>query len=452
MKTPVLLVVFVSSLVATAHGRQAPAEPAEVQAIAEEAFIYAFPMLENYQRFFRGGLAPEAAFNRFVHARQLATAASRGVIRPNNDTLYSISFLDLRATPLIVSLPSAPKGRYWSLQIVDLYTHNPAIFSPRNTPSTGARFLIAGPSWAGERPPDVAGFVRAETRFVLALVRIAVMGPDDLPNVTALQDQLRIAPLDAAAAPAPRLTFPVFSREKAESEGFIEYLNFMLGQLEVHPSEQATIARFARIGIGPNRAFDASVLETTTRGALRLGVQSGLQKVNAGRAAFSRARGTWATADEAFGNRERMQGKYLARASAARVGLWGLDKEEAVYLNTAIDGEGGRLDALTSAYALRFGPRELPPATAFWSLTMYGDDGFLVANGKQRFSIGDRTPGLIKDADGGLTIRISSQSPGPRDEANWLPAPPGPFSLALRLYLPDARVDSYVPPAVQRAQ
>jgi hypothetical protein len=423
---------------------------ADVQAIAEEAFIFAYPMLENYQRFFRGGFAPDATMNRFVHARQLAGSQSRNVIRPNNDTLYSSTWLDLRAAPMVITMPATPDGRYWSLQLIDIYTHNPAVLSPRNSPSTGAQFIVAGPSWTGAAPPATK-VVRVESQFVFALVRIAVMGPDDLPNVAKLQDQIRLAPLDSAATAAPKLAFPPFSREKADSEGFIEYVNFLLGQLAVDPSEKALMTRFVQIGIGANRPFDGPALDSTTRGAIRLGVQSALAKIN-GRGALAERRGAWTTSGDAFGDRARMQGRYLQRSAAARWGLYGLDREEAVYMNAGADADGRPLDASKSSYVLRFDKSDIPPAGAFWSITMYGDDGFLVANPKQRYSIGDRTPGLVRDADGSLSLYISASSPGGLREANWLPAPPGRFSLALRIYLPQPAVEKYSPPPVREVR
>ena len=164
----------------------------------------------------------------------------------------------------------------------------------------------------------------------------------------------------------------------------------------------------------------------------------------------------WTLTGGAFGNRERMQGKYLLRAAAAKSGLYGNDQDEAYYPSTQSDAAGAALDASKSGYVMRFGKDQLPPVKGFWSMTMYAlPSQLVVANPLRRYSIGDRTTGLKYGQDGSLTLYVQTRSPGPSQETNWLPAPKGPFSLQLRMYWPKPEAlapELYAPPAVEPAQ
>lgn len=440
---------------------QTSRQPAEVQAIAEEAYLFAYPMLENYRTLYFGSVdrtsrSFQMGLNELNHNRALADPSSRLVQRPNNDTLYSRARLDLRAEPVVISIPAVSDNRYWSLQLVDIYTHNVAIFSARNEPSTGTRYLVAGPAWKGQNPPGITRVVRSEGQFVYALVRLGVGSAEDIPRVTAIQDSIAITPLStrigSAAPRSSEILFPRFNQEEAQSEGFIQYVNFLLGQAEVHPSEVALLGRFAAIGVGVGMPFDPVALDPLTRAAIRRGVSAALEKIRSGQTSSAIQRGTWTVSDASFGDRERMQGRYLVRSAAAMRGLYGLDREEAVYMGATVDAKGQALDGSQGPYFLRFGPLDRPPAHAFWSLTMYDGDGFLVENQLKRYSIGDRTPGMVIESDGSLSIWIGRASPGRNREPNWLPAPSGRFSLSLRLYLPDARAETYTPPPVVSAK
>jgi hypothetical protein len=432
--------------------------PAGIETLAEEAYIFAFPMLEHYRTMYRAVVDQQSRvdpqrFNRFTHAVALAGPESRLVVRQNNDTLYSLAWLDLRAEPVVILLPAIPQNRYWSLQLIDIYTHNLAILSSRTRgPVVAAgRYLVAGPNWKGTVPSGMTQVSRSESNLALAIVRVAVHGPDDAVNVSQLQQAYALAPLhEVVKGPAPPspalLDFPPFDRQQART-GFVRYVNFLLGQLEIHPTETALISRFARIGIAPNRRFDARTLDDRTRNSIETGVAAAVAKIRSTQ--LGPPKGTWRTASEGFGNRDRMQGRYLVRAAAAMYGLYGLDAQEAIYMGTASDADGNPLNAAARRYILRFSRQQIPPARAFWSLTMYDQDGFMVANPKRRYSIGDRTPDLKYGDDRSLTVYLQDNAPGPQEESNWLPTPRGPFSLVLRLYLPESGANNYVPPQVE---
>lgn len=426
-----------------------------IETIAEDAFTFAFPMLEQYRSMLDGVTDPLTGnvalnrFNQFIHREQLADASSRFVVRPNNDTLYSLGWLDLRAEPVVIHAPPIPRERYWSIQIVDAYTHNAAIFGVRtgSQPNAPHDYLIAGPYWAGQGSGGITSIVKLESQFALAFVRVAVYDANDVSNVRRLQEQFSVRPLHVVTRQAsPRsptpVRFPAFDAQRANGAGFVEYFNFLLSQVRPHSSEGGLIKRWAPIGVGAG-ALPAPI-PGERREQIDAGVQAALSKMKRD-ALDAERRGSWGVSVNSFGSRDRMQGRYLVRATAAKLGLWGLDREEAEYWTMTADGASQRLDGAIHAYELRFTKENMPPARAFWSLVIYDDEGFFAENPINRYSIGDRTKDVRYGADGSLTVYIQHSSPGGDREANWLPAPQGPFSMTLRIYHPFG-TDNYVAP------
>ncbi len=447
-----------------AGARAQTAAPDDARALAEEAYVFAFPMLENYKTMYvqavdRSSKAFKAPFNRIHHSRELIGPEFRSIVRPNNDTLYSMIWLDLRAEPVVIRAPPI-ENRYFSLQLVDVYTHNFGYVGTRTTGSGGGAYLIAGPGWSGETPPGIDRVFKSEGSFAFCIGRTAVAGPADLPNVAAIQDRMQAVPLSAfLERPAPAGTaaapFPAYDEKKARSAGFVAYVNFLLDGVAIDPSETALLGRFGALGIGPGRAFDPDKLDPKLRAAIDEGVASALKKIAGQADALGERKNGWTCIKRIFGDRKAMQGKYLTRAAAAFFGLYGNDLEEAYYPSTTVDAGGAPLDGAKHAYVLRFARSDMPPVDAFWSITMYGlPDQLMVANPLKRYSIGDRTPGLRFGADGSLTIHIRRDSPGPENESNWLPAPEGPFSLTMRMYLPKpgALEPLYAPPPIKPAE
>ncbi len=439
-------------------------DPVEARALAKEAYIFAYPMLENYKTMYIQAIdtsSPgyQGPFNTFKHSTTLLGPEFTDVVRPNNDTIYSFAWLDLRAEPIVVTVP-AITDRYYSFQLVDLYTHNFAYIGTRATGTEAGSYLIAGPSWSGDPsqpPPDIRQVFPTEGNFVFCLGRTAVDGEADLPNVLAIQEGYKVQSLSAylgeAAPPAPpAIVLPTYNRVEADTPDFIKYLNFLLGQVDIHPSERQLIEKFGRIGIGPNRPFEASALDISVLHAMDEGIREAIDEIekNVGNLG---EKNSWSLTGKVFGTREVMQGQYLTRASAARFGLYGNDLEEAYYPTTSLDSAGGTLDGSGNRYVLRFTKDEMPPVDAFWSITMYNlPEQLMVANPIHRYSIGDRTRGLKIDKDGSLAIYLQPKSPGKAKESNWLPAPEGPFSLTLRMYLPrpSALDPLYAPPGVEK--
>ena len=433
----------------------------EAKQLAEDAYIFAFSMLENYKTMYVQAVDENlptfrAPFNQFFHMRQLLGPEFTEVVGPNNDTLYSLAWLDLGREPVVLSLPDFDE-RYYVIQIVDMYTFNVEYIGARATGYQAAKYLFAGPGWDGPTPEGIDGVRRTEGRFMFLLGRTAVSGGEDVPAVNALQDQFDLMPLSAYLGqpvpdPAPSLNFPPYDPRKAASIGFIDYFNFLLGQLDPGQDERPLLKKWAQIGVQPGEPFDPETLESEIRQAVAEGVAAAHEKIKAESLQVGRNVNNWTLIGEGFGYRSMVGGKDLLRAAANMAGLYGNNPEEAYNFGAAKDGDGEPLDASKHNYVIHF--KTPPPVKAFWSVTMYKlPTPLFVANPIKRYSIGDRTPGFNPNEDGSVTIYLQHESPGPEKEANWLPAPDGPFALALRIYWPgqDVLDGKWEPSAIKKA-
>ncbi len=444
---------FAAGLLGTAAIIALPAwaaVPPDARAIAKQAYLYAFAMLENYQTWYKQAVdakAPEyvGGFGRFRHYSEPFTPANHDVVTPNNDTPYSWAWLDLRAEPFVVTVPAVPKDRYYVMQWIDLFTQNFAYIGVRSTGFGAGSYMIAGPTWHGAVPPGVRKVFQAETEIVGTLTRTALNGPEDVPNVRALQAQYKLQPLSAflgkpAPPAAPPIEFPAYDRAAAQGHDFIRYLNFLLQFAEPpHPSEVAIRKRFETIGIGPGWPWDAAKVDPALLAAIDAGIADAKEALRAKLAVTQSSNGL-------FGPRSQLKTDYLTRDVAAAKGLYGNDLEEAWY--GGYDGVGSKPSII------RFPAGKLPPARFFWSLTLYTlPDRFLYANEINRYSIGDRTKGLQYDRDGSLTIHVGNTPPAGDAKANWLPAPAGPYVVVARVYgpKPDAINGRWKLPPLQSA-
>jgi len=437
--------------------------PVEAQTIAEKAYIYAYPMLDNYKTMYAYAIWEEspvfvAPVNTLYNTSELKTPKDTEVVRPNNDTYYSSAIMDLRREPLVLSVPAVTDGRYYSFQLIDLYTHNFDYIGTRKTGFDAGNYLLAGPDWEGEKPEGIDKVLRSETNLAMALGRTQVNGSADADKAKevmsgyALQSLSSFLGTEAPAEPAA-LNFPPYSPEKVKSVEFISHLNFLLQTVKPHPSEKELFERFSKIGIGAGAPFDAENLKPEIKEAIEAGIAEAQKKIEQEMADLGEQKNGWMLVSGSFGNREFMQGKYLRRAAAAAFGIYGNDLEEAFYPEATIDADGDELDGSKHKYILHFAADQLPPAKAFWSLTMYKlPEQLLIENEIDRYKIGDATEGLKYNEDGSLDIYIQKENPGSELESNWLPAHDGPFSLQARFYWPEPKsLDPlYVPPAVQK--
>jgi hypothetical protein len=464
MKTRFIALVL---LVTSPSLRAQEASPEEIRAIAREAYIYAYPIVDSYRiqhAYFIDRTNPEfkAPYNVFHNIARVFTPEDKAVQTPNSDTPYSFIGLDLRAEPFVLTVPAIAKGRYFSVQFVDAYTHNFAYLGSRTTGNGGGNYLIAGPNWKGEKPAGVQELIRTETELLFALFRTQLFSPDDLEEVKKIQATYKAEPLSAflgesappAAPAAPAIDFPkpLTPEEQKSSLEVFDLLNFILQFCPTDPSETGLMARFATVGIGAGKKIDFAGMTSEQRGAYESGIADAWKDYQGIMAEISAGK---ITSGDLFGSRGYLKNNYLLRMAAALLGIYGNSKEEAMYPAYRVDAEGKPLDG-SKRYTLHFKADEFPPVNAFWSVTMYDlPASLLVENPINRYLINSpMLPNLKRDADGGVTLHIQHESPGPDKEANWLPAPQGPFWCAMRLYWPkEAALDgSWKQPMLEVAE
>ncbi|WP_406449708.1 DUF1254 domain-containing protein [Streptomyces sp. NBC_00876] len=437
--------------------------------LAAEAYVYGYPLVFDLSMveacLHKGfGALAAAPFNAFAHSESLADAEAH-FVSVNNDTLYSIAQLDLSGGPVRLHVPDTD-GAYYVLQFVDTWTNNFAYVGRRATGTRAADWLVVPPGWAGAVPDGVRGVIDAPTSVVTVVGRNACDGPDDVARVRALQKQLTLTHLERGehhtGLPAPDAGVPAELR-------FFEQLRVWMADFPPSAADQAYQDRFQPLGLleeGPSPYVPAGAALVR---ALTEGLALGKERVEAASRAEAGggADSGWSanphlfdynldhfgvgTIDSPEWKIADRQASYLARAVAARTGLWGNHGYEAVYAQTFHDADGAQLSG-AHRYELRF--EEPPPVDAFWSVTMYETpDYYLVANPAGRFSVGDRTPGIVYAGDGSLTLHISRERPAdPVAAANWLPAPEGDFRPMCRLYMPQRAVldGKYEIPVIRR--
>lgn len=435
----------------------------EARAIAKEATIYGFPLVDNYRiqySYFvdRGSPEFKASWNTLVNNARVYTPDDKAIQTPNSDTPYSFVGADLRAEPLVFTVPAIEHGRYYSLQFIDMYTFNFAYVGSRATGNGAGNYLLAGPTWKGEKPKNIKSVIRSETEFAFVLYRTQLFDPGDIDNVKKVQAGYKVQPLSVflgkstpKAAPAVDFIEPLTAEQERTSLQFFKVLNFILQFCPTDPSEKALMARFAKIGVGGGQSFDAGSLSPEIQTALSDGMTDAW-------AAFKTYKETQLdtgkkSSADSFGTRKSLDGHYIDRMSGAALGIYGNSKDEALYPVYFVDSSKQKLDG-ANRYTLRFAPGQLPPVNAFWSLTLYElPASLLFANSLNRYLINSpMLPNLKRDADGSITLYVQNELPDAGKESNWLPAPKGPFFSVLRLYWPKpAALDgTWKAPSLQR--
>jgi hypothetical protein len=425
----------------------AAVSPDQARAIAKEAYVYGFPIVDNYRVQYDYFVDKENAEykgdrNVIHNTARVFTPADTTIQTPNSDTPYSVVGADLRAEPLVLTVPPIEQNRYYSLQFVDLYTYNFDYVGSRTTGNSGGKYLLAGPNWKGEKPAGIDKVIQSDTDLALVLYRTQLFDPADIDNVKKIQDGYQVQTLSAFTnqpppPPAPAIDYvPALTPEQEKtSPQFFDILDFALKFAPTLPAEKDLRARFATIGIGPDGNFDAEKLTPEMRTAIEGGMADAWAELNTLKKDKMDA-GEVGSA-QFFGTADDLKGNYLYRMAGAVFGIYGNTAAEALYPNFSTDSTGAPLTG-ADKYTYHFKPGQLPPVNAFWSLTMYElPKSLLVANPINRYLINSpMLRELIPDVDGGYTLYVQNQSPGKEREANWLPAPPGPFALVLRLYWP----------------
>ncbi len=365
------------------------------------------------------------------------------------------------------------------MQIVDGYTYNVRIISPRTTGSWEAdSFLITGPSFKGTIPSkfDKDHVIQSSSRFTLVLGRTGVYGKEDIPNVQAIQDGYTITALHELTGEGKatnEAVIPIFpfidtselAKDSPEPQIFFTYANFIMNYIAIDSDETDLMQRFRKINVGPLMTFNGQGMSKKEYAAVRAGVTAGGKKIDFAPLIehFGNKANGWTAAIDPpiFGTKEVLKGRYATRAFAAKVGLYGADPQEAYYPSSTQDIDEDTFDSTKHNYTLTFPAGKFPSVKdgGFWSVTMYRlPERLLVHNPIDRYSIGDRTEGLVFE-DGALTLYIQKEKPDTEAKAaNWLPAPDpdfggyksGLFSLTMRVYWPMEEDLSlpYMPPGV----
>lgn len=422
--------LLVSTLLVASRG-EAAVTVAEVREIAREAYVHGFPLVDNYRVLYEMALdQEEPEFN---------VPASRQVKLGATGEKYFVVPLDLRAEPVVLTLGAAGRGRYYATKLVDLFTANFAGVGRRVPGGDSGSLLIAGPNWRGTVPPGVAQVLRAETELALVMYRMQFESPTDLEGLPQATPRVQVQPLsafagDAAPPQARQIEFiePLAAAKERTSLAFFNQLAFVLQFCPLTSGDTELRERFQAIGLVPARPFGGAFLSEATKSALRAGMAEGQREIEARLAEFA-----WVNED-------------ASETAAERAAL----SDDAFMIPFTFDAGGELLDGSVHRYTLTFTGGALPPATNWWSLAMYElPDQLPVKNAIDRYEVTSKMlTDMLPNDDGGLTITIQKEPPGGDKDANWLPAPDGPFLMILRLVRPEesVRFNAWEAPAVER--
>jgi hypothetical protein len=451
---PQLRLVAIVILGAAAVSRPAAAAPrqpdgpvaeAEAAAIATEAYVYGYPLvtMEYTRRVMTNVAKPEgthAPMGQLVRMRAYPTAKFRDVTAPNADTLYSTTWLDLSKEPYVLSLPDMG-DRYFLMPMLDGWTN---VFQVPGTRTTGNRaqtYAITGPGWRGELPTGVKE-LKAPTNMVWIIGRTYCTGtPEDYRACHATMDKYDLRPLSAYGKPYtppagkvdPVIDTKTAVREqvnKLDAAAYFTLLAALMKDNVPRGADAPIVARMARIGLVPGKAFDPAKLGSAAARAIAAVPKLGFEKIMAHFRAAGTAESGWV-----FSTKTGLYGTdYLQRAFITAVGLGANRPQDAVYPTSEADSTGAKYSG-ANKYVMHFEKGQTPPANAFWSITMYDAGYFFVDNPLNKYTVSPRN-NLKYNPDGSLDIYIQNESPGKDKEANWLPAPKGEFVLMLRMYWP----------------
>lgn len=438
-----------------------PMSEQEAHAIGVAAYTYFYPLvtMEVTRKQLSNAAQPEGMrgpTNTFVNLTAFPSAGMRAVVRPNFDTLYSSAWLDLTKEPMIVSVPDT-HGRYYLLPMLDMWTDVFASPGWRTTGTQAGDYAVVPPGWNGSLPSGVVR-IDAPTPFVWIIGRTKTDGPADYAAVNKVQADYKITPLSQwgkDAAPVvgsvdPSIDMKTPPKITVDAMPAAEFFAYAAETLKLNPphlTDQPILAQVKRIGIERGKSFDMTKVDPAIKAGLDTAPADALKLMAWKVASLARVANGWSMNTDTMG----VYGNYyLKRAVVAQFGLGANLPEDAIYPLNLADESGKPLDG-ANAYVLHFNKGETPPVDAFWSVTLYDTDGFQVVNDLNRFAVSSWMP-FKYDPDGSLDLYFQNASPGPGKEANWLPAPKGPFNLTMRLYAPQssALTGKWNPPPVMK--
>jgi hypothetical protein len=440
-----------------------PVGAEEAHGIGVQAYVYLYSLvtmdltrrqLTNTEKV----QAIHAPMNEFANVPAYPTPTMREVVRPNFDTLYSSGWLDLTKEPMIVSAPDTG-GRFYMLPMLDMWTDVFASPGWRTTGTQAGNWAIVPPGWTGTLP-DGVDRIDAPTPYVWIIGRTKTDGPADYDAVHKIQAGYRITPLSGWGKPPvavtgkidPAVDMKTPPKVQVDTMAAGKFFAYAAEVMKLHPphiTDQPIIALMRRIGLVPGKSFDIDQVDA----AVKLGLQSvprdGQKLMEWKVKTVARVVNGWSMNTDTMG----VYGNYyLKRAIVTQFGLGANLPEDAIYPLNLGDKDGKPLDGAGN-YVLHFDQGTTPPVSAFWSVTLYDPAGFQVANPLNRFAVSSWMP-FHFNPDGSLDLYFQNQSPGAAKEANWLPAPKGPFNLTMRIYAPkpDALTGEWNPPPVVRSR
>jgi hypothetical protein len=456
----ILSVAFACVLAFTAAGlRTQDVSPADAQSIAREAYIYFYPRVlmdvsrKHFTNIEPGKMFARGPMNTFSHARTFPPATFRGATHANFDTLYSVGWLDLTKEPVVISVPDT-HGRYYLLQLLDMWTDSFAGIGKRTTGTGPGDFAVVGPRWQGDLPQSLQR-INAPTPFVWVIGRTRTDGPKDYDAVHKVQDGYKMTLLSQWGKPPQAVTVkidpsvdmktpPVKQVEQMTPDAYFAYAAELLKVNGPHFTDQPTLARMKRLGIEAGQSFDLAKVDPVIRQALQTSPTTAQKAIIAEWPRVGRTANGWVmnTDSGVYG------ANYIKRAAVAMFEIGMNLPEDSIYPETAATPLDGHND-----YVIHFAKGELPPVDEFWSVTVYDLHGFTVPNQTDRYTLGDRS-NLKTNADGSVDIYLQNKSPGTDKESNWLPVPAEPFTLHARLYSPrpNAIDGSWAMPAVAKTK
>ncbi|KPU61499.1 hypothetical protein AN403_5493 [Pseudomonas fluorescens] len=459
--TAVALTVAAAAIFPLASHAQSKITAEEAHAIGVDAYIYFYPLLsmdvtrKQFTNIEPGKEFGKGPMNMFVSVPQYPPAEFKGVVRSNFDTLYSIAWLDLTEEPLVIAAPDT-EGRFYLLPMLDMWTDVFASPGWRTTGTEAGQFLVTPPGWSGTVPAGLS-HLPAPTPFVWVIGRTKTDGAADYAAVHKIQAGYTVTPLSRLGKEPEAVTVKIDPevdmktppKIQVDSMSVANYFTYAADLLKVNPphsTDQPMLAQIKRIGIEAGEPFDMDALDPQIQAALQTVPQDAQALMTWKVPTLAREVNGWSMNTDTMG----VYGNYyLKRAIVTQVGLGANLPEDAIYPLSIGDSKGKPLDGANN-YVLHFNKGETPPVNAFWSITLYDPEGFQIANSLNRFAVSSWMP-FKGNADGSLDLYFQNESPGKDLEANWLPAPKGPFNLTMRLYGPKAEAlnGKWNPPAVQ---
>ena len=444
--------------------RTAKLSEEEARQRGAEAVVYGYPLViaDVTRQVQTNVVTPQhngrAPINQFSHFLRYPSAAYRDVVRINVDTLYSFAWLDLTSEPIVLSVPDT-QDRYYLMPILDAWTNVFASPGKRTTGTQAGQFAIVGPNWTGSLPSGLTK-LNAPTNTVMIAGRTQANGAADYAVVNAIQTQYQLTPLSDFGKPHtlpkgvvdPRIdmkTPPVEQVNQMSATAFFNRLSVLMAANPPQATDGPVLAKLASIGIVPGHPFDMTRLDPEVAKGLEASVRTAVTSLQASVEDLGKSANGWRMTPATLGN---FGTAYGLRAVVALAGLGANIPQDAMYPTAFVDTDDQPLTG-ANRYVLHFDKGALPPANAFWSLTMYDAQSFLVENRTNRYNIAGWMP-LAYNSDGSLDVYIQRDPPGGGKESNWLPTPPSTFSVTLRVYWPkEAMLDgAWKPPGIRKVE